>query len=53
MGQPAPQHRRKSGEEASDQVGEIDHKDACYCVDVIFSVFFATVHLYLHHKLRS
>lgn len=38
-------------EEASDQVGEKDHKDACYCVDVIFSVLFAIVHLYLHHKL--
>ena len=22
---------------ASDQVGEIDHKDACYCVDVILA----------------
>ena len=27
--------------------GEKDHKDACYCVDTIFSVFFAIVHLYL------
>ena len=51
MGQPARQHRRKFGEEASDQVGEKDHKDACYCVDVIFSVLFAIVHLYLYHKL--
>ena len=44
---------RKSGEEASDQVGEKDHKDACCCVDAIFSVFLAIVHLYLHQKLWS
>ena len=37
MGQPAPQHRRKSGEEASDQVAEKDHKD----VVIVLMLFLA------------